>query len=144
MRFLLDTNLLSEQTRKRSDLGVTTWIAAQEPEELAISVISLGEIERGVILLRPGPHKKELRNWLDEEVQVKYKDRTISVDKAIALEWGRISADAARTGRGLPESDGLLVATAIVLNLTLVTRNERHCAGWGAPLINPWSGETRD
>lgn len=144
MRFLLDTNLLSEPTRKRSDLGVEAWIAAQEPEELAISVISLGEIERGVILLRPGPRKEELRSWLDEEILVTYKDRTISVDKAIALEWGRISADAVRTGRGLPESDGLLVATAIVLNLTLVTRNERHCAGWGAPLINPWSGETRD
>jgi predicted nucleic acid-binding protein len=144
MRFLLDTNLLSEQTRKRSDLGVATWIAAHETEELAISVISLGEIERGVILLRPGSRKEELRSWLDDEVQVKYKDRTISVDKAIALEWGRISADAVRTGRGLLESDGLLVATALVLNLTLVTRNERHCAGWGAPLINPWSGETRD
>lgn len=144
MRFLLDTNFLSETVRQRPDLGVTAWFTAQLPAELAISVLSYGEIRRGIILRPPGPRTEMLRLWLGEQLPVKYNGRTIPVDEAIALEWGRISADAVRTGRGLPESDGLLVATAIVLNLTLVTRNERHCAGWGAPLINPWSGETRD
>lgn len=144
MRFLLDTNLLSETRKPRPDAGVRSWIATQPPEDLAISVLSLGEIRRGVVL-HPGGRRKELLQWwLSEDLPVTYRGRTISVDDAIALEWGRVSGEARKLGRTIPDPDGLLVATAIVLNLTLVTRNERHCAGWGAPLINPWSGETSD
>lgn len=144
MHFLLDTNLLSETRKPRPDNGVRSWIAAQPPEELAISVLSLGEIRRRVVLHRGGRRKEMLRWWLSEDLPHTYKGRLIAVDDAIALEWGRVSAEAMNRGRTIPDADGLLVATAIVLNLTLVTRNERHCAGWGAPLINPWSGETRD
>ncbi|HZG41623.1 MAG TPA: type II toxin-antitoxin system VapC family toxin [Longimicrobium sp.] len=143
MRFLLDTNLLSETRKPRPDLGVRSWIAAQPAEELAISVLSLGEIRRGVVLHRGGRRKEMLQSWLSEDLPDTYKGRMIPID-AIALEWGRVPAEAMNRGRTVPDADGLLVATAIVLNLTLVTRNERHCAGWGAPLINPWSGETRD
>ena len=144
MRFLLDTNLLSELVKRRPDPGVKAWVDAQPREELAISVLAFGEIQRGLILHPGGDRKVRLEWWLSEELPIKYEGRTISVDDAIALEWGRVSGEARKRGRTIPDSDGLLVATAIVLNLTLVTRNERHCAGWGAPLINPWSGETSD
>ncbi len=144
MRFLLDTNLLSETRKPSPDHGVRSWIATQPPEELAISVLSLGEIRRGVVRHPGGRRKEMLQLWLSEDLPDTYKGRTIPINDAIALEWGRVSAEAMNRGRTIPDTDGLLVATAIVLNLTLVTRNERHCAGWGAPLINPWSGETRD
>jgi predicted nucleic acid-binding protein len=144
MRFLLDTNLLSETRKPHPDHGVRSWIATQPPEELAISVLSLGEIRRGVVRHPGGSRKEMLQWWLSEDLPGKYKDRMIPIDETIALEWGRVSAEAMNRGQTIPDTDGLLVATAILLNLTLVTRNERHCAGWGAPLINPWSGETRD
>lgn len=144
MRFLLDTNLLSELVKPRPDVGVKKWIDAQRQEELAISVVALGEIRRGVVHHRSSTKRVTLEQWFGAEILVKYGGRTIPVDEAIALEWGRVSGEALNSGRAIPDADGLLVATAIVLNLTLVTRNERHCAGWGAPLINPWSGETRD
>lgn len=144
MRFLLDTNLLSELVKPRPDVGVKRWIDARRQEELAISVLALGEIQRGVIRHPDGRKRAELERWLGRELPVDYEGRTIPVDDAIALEWGRVSGEAMKRGRTIPDPDGLLVATALVLNLTLVTRNERHCAGWGAPLINPWSGESSD
>jgi len=136
--------MVSEAIKPRPDPGAQAWIEAQPPEDLAISSLALGEIQRGVIRLPAGRRRAALERWLTDEVQVDYDGKTIGIDDAIALEWGRVSAEAMKRGRTIPDTDGLLVATAIVLNLTLVTRNERHCAGWGAPLINPWSGETRD
>jgi predicted nucleic acid-binding protein len=144
VRFLLDTNLLSELVKPRPDGGVKSWVDEQPKDELAISVLAFGEIQRGVIRHPVGKRKAELERWLCVELPVEYRDRMIPIDESIALEWGRVSAEAMNRGRTIPDADGLLVATAIVLNLTLVTRNERHCAGWGAPLINPWSGESRD
>jgi predicted nucleic acid-binding protein len=136
--------MVSEAIKPQPDPGARAWIEAQPPEDLAISSLALGEIQRGVIRLPAGRRRAALERWLTDEVQVDYDGKTIGIDDAIALEWGRVSGEAMKRGRTLPDTDGLLVATAIVLNLTLVTRNERHCAGWGAPLINPWSGETRD
>lgn len=144
MRFLLDTNLLAETINPRPDPGVLAWIDSQPAEDLAISVLVLGEVQRGVSRLPEGRRRAELKRWLDEILRTDYEGRTVPVNNVIALEWGRVSGEAMKRGRTIPDPDGLLVATAIVLNLTLVTRNERHCAGWGAPLINPWSGETRD
>jgi len=144
VRFLLDTNLLAETISPRPDPGVLAWIDAQSAEDLAISVLVLGEVQRGVSRLPEGRRRAELKRWLDETLRMDYQGRTVPVSDVIALEWGRVSGEAMKRGRTIPDPDGLLVATAIVLNLTLVTRNERHCAGWGAPLINPWSGETRD
>lgn len=140
MRFLLDTNLLSETMRVRPDPGVTAWMRSQVADELVVSVLSLGEIRRGVILRAPGRRKEMLRKWLAEDIPQDYT--ALPVDEAIALEWGRLTAEARAKGRPIPETDALLVATALALGLTIVTRNERHCAGWGAPHINPWSGET--
>jgi predicted nucleic acid-binding protein len=136
--------MVSEAIKPQPDPGAQAWIEAQPPEDLAISSLALGEIQRGVIRLPVGRRRAALDRWLTHEVQVDYDGKTIGIDDAIALEWGRVSGEAMKRGRTLPDTDGLLVATAIVLNLTLVTRNERHCAGWGAPLINPWSGESRD
>jgi toxin FitB len=83
-----------------------------------------------------------VRQWFKHTLEDQFADRVLPVNRSIALEWGRLTAEAKRRGRRIDIVDLLLVATALVLGLTIATRNVRHCAGWGAPTINPWTGET--
>jgi predicted nucleic acid-binding protein len=109
------------------------------PLELAISVLTLGEIAKGVALLPHGARRDELDRWLGIELPKQFAGRVLPIDEAIAATWGRLSAEARAAGRELPVVDGLLLATASVKGLTLVTRNENHCGGRGVPVLNPWS-----
>lgn len=144
MRFLLDTNLLSETMRARPDAGVTAWMAEQPPRELAVSALTFGEIRSGIVRMQDGRRKMELSRWLFGTLPEQFAGRVLPVDDSVALEWGRLTAQAEQRGRTMHPVDALLVATALVRDLILVTRNERHCAGWGAPTINPWSDGTSD
>lgn len=134
--FLLDTNVVSELRRgTRADPGVTDWFDARTPDELSLSVITVGEIRQGIEQLRRRkPLQAEaLDRWVRGLVQF-YEDRLLYVDGDVAEEWGRL-----RAGRTLPVVDALLAATARVHNLTLVTRNVRDFAGTGARLVNPFA-----
>jgi predicted nucleic acid-binding protein len=144
MRFLLDTNVLSEPFKPRPDPRVEEWLDEQPPEHLAISALSFGEIWAGILPLGYGHRRKSLTQWLWTTLPRKYSGRIVPVNAAIALEWGRLTAEAKRRGRKISVEDMLLVATAVTLKLTIVTRNVRHCGGWGAPIINPWSGKASD
>lgn len=144
MRFLLDTNLLSEMMRAQPDAGVTAWMAEPPPQELAVSALTFGEIRNGIVRLQEGRRKRQLSRWLFGTLPEQFAGRVLPVDDPVALEWGRLTAEAEQSGRKMHTVDALLVATALVRDLTLVTRNERHCAGWGAPTINPWSDGTSD
>ena len=138
MRYLLDTNVLSEAARPEPAAAVVTWLSEQSPLELAISVLTLGEIGKGVALLNAGARRNRLEDWLRAELPRQFTGRVLAVDEAVALAWGRLSADARAEGRPLPVIDGLLLATADVHRLTLVTRNVRDCAGRGVPVHDPW------
>jgi predicted nucleic acid-binding protein len=144
MRFLLDTNVVSEVVRARPDAGVMAWRTGQPAQALAVSTLTLGEIRNGIVRMQDGRRKTELNRWLFGTLPERFAGRVLPVDDPIALEWGRLTAEAELRGRKMDPVDALLVATALVRDLILVTRNERHCAGWGAPLINPWSDETSD
>ena len=144
MRFLLDTNVLSEAFKPRPDPRVETWIRAQPPEYLAISAMSMGEIWAGIYPLGYGHRRAMLTQWLWGVLPRRFADRILPVDTAVALEWGRLTAEAKRKGRKISVEDTLLVATARARKLTIVTRNVRHCGGWGAPVINPWSDKASD
>ena len=142
MRFLLDTNLLSEGAKPRPDTGVVAWLGEQPPLDLAISALTLGEICKGIDLLDPGVRRDRLESWLATDLPRQFLGRVLPIDESVSIEWGRLSAAARRSGRHLPLVDGLLVATAMVHGLVLVTRNERDCAGWDTPILNPWSDST--
>ena len=144
MRFLLDTNVLSEQFKPRPESVVEAWISEQPPEDLAISAISMGEIWAGIFPLGYGQRRTELTQWLWTVIPRRFSNRILPVDAAVALEWGRLTAEAKRRGRKISVADTLLVATALVRKLTIVTRNVRHCGGWGAPVINPWTDKASD
>lgn len=138
MRYLLDTNVVSEFSRPRPDPHVTAWLFRQPPDELAVSSISIGEIQKGGSEMVPGGRRTVLSEWLDAWVMVRFEDRSIPVDVPIAREWGRRVGESLRAGRALSFADGLLLATAAIRQLVVVTRNERDFRGHGVDVLNPW------
>ncbi|MFL5539628.1 MAG: type II toxin-antitoxin system VapC family toxin [Longimicrobiaceae bacterium] len=139
MRYLLDTNVLSEGVSRRPNPGVLAWGLQQSSLDLFVSVLSFGEIRKGIELRFQDVRRAALENWLSTLLPAEFRGRILPVDEQVALEWGRVAAEGQKQGRVLPTTDGLIVATAIVHGMTLVTRNERDCAGRGAPALNPWS-----
>lgn len=138
LRFLLDTNVLTEGAKPAPDPRVVEWLHAQASLDLAISVLTLGEIQQGVALLARGKRRARLEAWLATDLPRQFLGRVLPVDAAVALAWGRLGAGGRRQGRTLPVIDGLLLATAAEHGLTFVTRNERDCGDRGVALHNPW------
>lgn len=137
MRYLLDTNVLSElrKSPRRADPSVRHWIAAQRPTDLYISVITVMELELGVrrVERRDTTQGRRLRNWLEDEVMDIFTSRTLDVDTETAIRTASLHVpDPA------PERDALIAATAFVHGLTVATRNTRDFTPTGVPLVNPW------
>jgi toxin FitB len=141
VRYLIDTNVLSEAVKPDAAAGVAGFLATTSALELAISVLSIGEIRKGVMLLPAGNRRARLEVWLSASLVRQFTGRVLSVDEAVALAWGRLSAEGRAACRPLPVIDGLLLATAQVHGLTLVTGNERDCGDRGVPVLNPWDAE---
>lgn len=144
MRFLLDTNVLSEQVKPRPDPRVEAWLNEQPLEDLAISALSFGEIWAGVHPLGYGHRRTSLAQWLWTMLPRRFAGRILPVNAVVALEWGRLTAEAKRRGRKISVEDALLLATAAVHGLTIVTRNVRDFEDRGVRVINPWSGQASD
>ena len=137
--YLLDTNVVSElRKRDRCDENVAAWYTSISDDDLFLSVLTLGEIRKGIELVRDrDPRQAEvLENWL-RYVEQNYEGRILSIDADISDAWGRMHKI-----RNIPAVDGLLAATAKVHNLTLVTRNLQDVEGLGADLLNPFVPET--
>lgn len=136
--FLLDTNVISELVRVRPDALVTTWVEETDEDLLYLSVLTLGEIRRGISLLRDAARRVRLEAWLAGDVVVRFQSRILPVSQQVADRWGRLSANASAEGLPLSVADGLLAATALQHNLVLVTRNTKDVLPTGVPLFNPW------
>ena len=135
MSYLIDTNIISEVRKgARCDPHVAAWYETVADANIFLSTLVLGEIRKGVELARPRDPAKAaaLDIWL-HAIEAAFIGRVLSVDSAVADQWGRISAI-----RSLPVIDGLLAATALAHGLTLVTRNARDVAGLGASVLNPF------
>ena len=136
--FLLDTNIPSELTRQNSAIQVVRWLDAANDEELYFSAISLGEILRGITVLPLSKRRDGLQEWLDFTLRPWFEGRILPVTVPIAEGWGILSGERRLKGRPLKVADGLIAATALHHNLTIVTRNVRDFTGLGATLLNPW------
>ena len=121
--FLLDTNCISEVVRLKPEPRVMAWIEAAEEGLLYLSVLTLGEIRKGLAALPQGKRRSRLETWLEVELQARFSGRILSIDAAVADRWGLLAAGAKIKGRPLSAIDGLLAATAIQHNLTIVSRN---------------------
>lgn len=138
MLFLLDTMVLAEPARPAPDPRVLAWLGMHASLDFAISALSLGEIRKGVSMLRGGPKRLALERWLLQDLPAQFAERVLPVDAAVATAWGQLAADGQRRGRALPVVDGLLLATAHVHDLMLVTRNTRDWADRGVEVVDPW------
>lgn len=140
MSYLLDTCVISEVVRQNPASEVVGWLAAQDEDHLWVSVLTLGELHKGVARLDDPLRRRTLEAWVEGDLLRRFIGRIIDVDPGIAARWGRISAAAERAGRVIPVIDGLLAATAIENGLTLVTRDTSHMRPAGVDLFNPWEG----
>lgn len=140
MSWLLDTNVVSELRKgTRCDPGVAAWIEGVDDEELFLSVLVIGELRRGIELVRrkDAPAGEALDAWLRRTVE-DHADRILAVDGAIAEQWGKLGSPSP-----ISTIDGLLAATALVHGLTLVTRNTKDIARTGVKFENPFSSRAR-
>ena len=137
MSFILDTGALSELTRPAPDRKVAAWFDAQDPGALYLSVLTVGEIEKGIAALRAGRKKTALASWLATLCST-YAERILPIDATVATIWGRVTALVERRGRLLGVVDDLIAATALHHGCTVVTRNVADFAGTGVPVFDVW------
>ncbi len=135
MSYLIDTNVLSELRNRKADGNVVAWMQARPRLSLYLSVLSLGEIRKGIEGVADPTFRQALLDWLEVDLPNWFVGRLLGIDAQTADRWGRVQAAAGRT---LPVIDGLLAATALQHGLTLVTRNTQDFAGLGVQIINPW------
>jgi predicted nucleic acid-binding protein len=137
--FLLDTNIISELIKLKPEPKVASWIEAIDEDLLNLSVLTLGEIRKGIASLPTSARRAALDAWLDRDVTLRFAGRILPVNQQVADRWGRIAGSAAARKSPLPVIDGLFAATALHHDLTLVTRNTRDIAATGVSTFNPWT-----
>ncbi|MGD1100826.1 MAG: type II toxin-antitoxin system VapC family toxin [Terriglobia bacterium] len=137
MRVLLDTCVLSELRHPKGHPGVRQAVDALNEEELFVSVITVGEILKGVSLLREGPRRRALETWL-QTLERDYGNRLLSIDLETTRIWGELTASAQKAGRVVPATDGLIAATALRHGLRVMTRNTADFEPTEVLLVNPW------
>jgi predicted nucleic acid-binding protein len=137
VKVLVDTCVLSELQKPACSPAVKSFWASMPAKSVFLSVITLGEITKGVALLPDGDKKRVIRAWL-LGLSGQFEDRILSVDQDTAEIWGEISAAGQKRGVSIPVSDGLIAATALRHGLHVATRNTPHFEAGGAMVINPW------
>lgn len=139
MRYLLDTDVISEPFKRVPEPRVVGWLDQRSPLDLYISVLTVGELTMGFQMAPEGKRRAELQHWVTQDLARHFVGRLLPIDDDVAREWGRMSAGGRATGRELPATDGLLLATAKIHDLVFVTRSERDCANRGVETLNPWN-----
>ena len=140
MKFLLDTNVLSEAQRSTPDARVLAWLDSVDEDCAFLSVASIAELRRGVALLNDGRRRSALARWLSQDLPARFADRILPIDMGVAEHWGDLMAASRNLGVALSVMDGFFAATALANDLTLVTRNVKDFTAFGVPLLNPWEG----
>ena len=136
--FLIDTGCISELVRPRPEPRVVEWMEATDETVLNLSVLTIGQIRKGVAGLPQGKRRTHLETWLEVELLARFAGRILPINAAIADRWGLIAADTKRRGKALPVIDGLLAATALHHNLTVVSRNASDFTNTQVQVLNPW------
>jgi toxin FitB len=138
MKYLLDTNIISELISKQPQPAVRDWIDRCDPQTLSISVVTLGEIRKGIEKLPVSKRKDVLRNWLATDLLIRFEGRVAAITIPVMLVWGELVARMEANGTPIAAIDSLKAAIALDGNYALVTRNERDFLHTGVVVINPW------
>lgn len=141
MSYLLDTNAVAEWAKPKPDPGIVRWLDEVDEDRTYLSMVTLGELRRGVDRLADGRRRERLCQWLATDLPDRFGNRMLPVDAVITNEWGRLLARAEAAGAVMCGIDGLIAATARVRGLYVVTRNIAHFQHAGIEVISPWRGE---
>ncbi|ABQ24923.1 type II toxin-antitoxin system VapC family toxin [Geotalea uraniireducens] len=138
MKFLLDTCLISELVKKEPNAAVVNWLDEQDEQGLFLSVLTLGELQKGISKLSGSTRKDELQAWVEHDLAERFAGRILDLDLETALAWGTLQGDAERKGEKLPVMDSLIAATATAHGLIVVTRNVKDIERCRAKVYSPW------
>lgn len=139
MSYLLDTSAVSELVKPVPDPGVIEWLSKVDEETLYLSVLTIGELEKGIARLAQGKKRTRLQGWVRHDLMHRFSGRLLAVDVQVADRWGTIAGEAERRGRPVPVMDSLIAATCLVHGLIAVTRNRADFERCGAQCFSPWS-----
>ena len=139
MKYLLDTCLISELVKKEPNPAVVSWLDEEDEQKLFLSVLNLGELQKGISKLPDGTKKDELQAWVALDLVERFAGRILDIDLETALCWGRLQGEAEQAGEKLPVMDSLIAATAAAHGLVVVTRNVRDLERCQARIFNPWT-----
>ena len=138
MNYLLDTCVVSELIKAKSDENVTNWIEQTEEQQLYLSVLTLGEIEKGIAKLPLSLRKSNLKTWLEQDLILRFENRILNLTPEIARYWGNLQGELEKQGKAMAIVDGLIATTALTHDFILVTRNVRDVERSGVSILNPW------
>jgi predicted nucleic acid-binding protein len=138
MSILLDTNVVSELVARRPDPNVISWVQSLDPGAVFLSVITIGELNRGIQKLSDSARKRKLANWLTGDLLLRFGDHVLPLDVLVMMAWGSLVARIEAAGQKIPAIDSLLAATAAHHGLSLATRNVRDFKPTGIAIVNPW------
>ena len=138
MNYLLDTCLISELSKSKPDKKVVDWVLSENETGFYVSVLTFGELHKGVEKLPESKKKDELRIWIEGELKDRFQNRIIGIDMRVSILWSKIQCIAEKKGKPMPAIDSLIAATGIAHDLIVVTRNVSDMEQSGVRLINPW------
>jgi tRNA(fMet)-specific endonuclease VapC len=138
MNTLLDTNVISELVARQPDPRVVQWVDQLDPNSVYLSVITIGELHKGIEKLPDSRRKETLRDWLSNDLLIRFSGRILALDVAAMLTWGALMGRLERQGRPVAAMDSLIAALALHHHCCLATRNEDDFKETGVTLVNPW------
>ena len=138
MKYLLDTCLISELVKKAPNSAVVSWLNEQDEQSLFLSVLTIGELQKGISKLPDGSRKDELQAWVEHDLALRFTGRIIDIELEVMLIWGRLQGKSERRGESFPVMDSLIAATAKAHGLVVVTRNVKDIERCQVRVCNPW------
>lgn len=138
MKVLLDTCVISELVSKKPNPKVVEYVDLLDPEDVYLSVITVGEIVKGIEKLPKSKRRQDLQAWLKDDLLVRFEGNIAALDTDVLIEWGALIARLESAGKTMPAIDSLIAATALAKKMTLVTRNVSDFEGTNVEIMNPW------
>jgi toxin FitB len=138
VKYLLDICLISELVKKEPNPAVVSWLDEQDEQNLFLSVLTLGELQKGISKLPAGARRDELQAWVEHDLVERFTGRIIDIDLETAQFWGRLQGESEQRSESLPVMDSLIAATAMVHGLIVVTRNIKDIERCRVRVCNPW------
>ncbi len=138
MNYVLDTNVISELIAKQPDKRVVEWLDQLDPHTVYLSVITIGEIRKGIEKLTPSKRREAVREWLETNLLLRFQGRILEITAEVMLVWGELTGRLEQEGRPITAIDSLIAAIALHGDYCLVTHNEHDFQHTGVKLINPW------